>query len=166
MLEQSEAVCRTLHEGAATLPFDLLIVDGAHNVMPSNLGEDSALSKAITRIARYVEHRLFLTATPHNGYTRCFSGLLEQLDPVRFTKKEQLTKGEQERVSEIVIRRLKSKINEADATAGRTPRFVEREIEPLPLVFGDGEKRLSVGLRAHRRSPGGRQTGVLIGAAQ
>jgi len=83
VLEQFEAVCQTLREGAATLPFDLLIVDEAHNVMPSNLGEDSALSKAITRIARYFEHKLFLTATPHNGYTQCFSGLLEQLDPVR-----------------------------------------------------------------------------------
>lgn len=150
VLEQFEAVCRTLHEGAATLPFDLLIVDEAHNVMPSNLGEDSALSKAITRIARYFEHKLFLTATPHNGYTRCFSGLLEQLDPVRFTKKDELTKGEQERVSEIVIRRLKSKINEADAGAGRTPRFAERKIEPLPLVFGDLEKRLSVALEKFR----------------
>jgi len=150
VLEQFEAVCRTLHEGAATLPFDLLIVDEAHNAMPSNLGEDSALSKAITRIARYFEHKLFLTATPHNGYTRCFSGLLEQLDPVRFTKKEDLTKGEQERVSEIVIRRLKSKINEADAAAGRTPRFAERKIEPLPLVFGDLEKRLSVAFEKFR----------------
>src|SRR5205823_9377201 len=112
------------------LPFDLLIVDEAHNVMPSNLGEDSALSKAITRIARYFEHKLFLTATPHNGYTRCFSGLLEQLDPVRFTKKEELNKGEQERVTEIVIRRLKSKINEADEAAGHVPRFARREIVP------------------------------------
>ena len=150
VLEQFEAVCRSLHEGAATLPFDLLIVDEAHNVMPSNLGEDSALSKAITRIARYFEHKLFLTATPHNGYTRCFSGLLEQLDPVRFTKKEELGKREQDRVGEIVIRRLKSKINEADEAAGRVPRFSKREIVPLPLAFGDGEKRLSVAFEKFR----------------
>jgi len=150
VLEQFEAVCRSLHEGSATLPFDLLIVDEAHNVMPSNLGEDSALSRAITRIARYFEHKLFLTATPHNGYTRCFSGLLEQLDPVRFTKKEELGKGEQNRVSEVVIRRLKSKINEADERAGRVPRFARRAIVPLPLVFGDAETRLSVAFEQFR----------------
>jgi hypothetical protein len=34
-------------------------------------------------LAPQFEHRLFLSATPHNGHTRCFSGLLEILDPVR-----------------------------------------------------------------------------------
>lgn len=150
VLEQFEAVCHTLHKGAATLPFDLLIVDEAHNAMPSNLGEDSALSKTITRVARYFEHKLFLTATPHNGYTTCFSGLLEQLDPVRFTRKEELTKREQERVHEIVVRRLKRKINEADMAAGRVPRFPERRIEPMPVVFGEGEKGLSVAFEKFR----------------
>ena len=31
------------------------------------------------------EHRLFLTATPHNGHSNSFSALLEMLDPQRFT---------------------------------------------------------------------------------
>ncbi len=30
------------------------------------------------------EHRLFASATPHNGKTVSFTGLLELLDPVRF----------------------------------------------------------------------------------
>jgi hypothetical protein len=152
VLEQFEAVCRTLHEGSAVLPFDLLIVDEAHNGMPSNIGEDSALSKAITRIGRYFEHKLFLSATPHNGYTKCFSGLLEQLDPVRFTRKDELSKREQDRVGEIVIRRLKSKINEADEAAGRVPRFANREITPLPLHFGKGELALSAAFAEFRQA--------------
>jgi len=45
---------------------------------------------------------------------------------------------------------LKSKINESDAAAGRTPRFAERKIEPLPLVFGDLEKRLSAAFERFR----------------
>ncbi len=53
-------------------------------------GEDSELCKMLRMIAPYFEHRLFLTATPHNGHTRCFSGLLELLDPVRFTRTDEL----------------------------------------------------------------------------
>jgi hypothetical protein len=32
------------------------------------------------------EHRLFLSATPHNGHSNSFSTLLELLDPYRFTR--------------------------------------------------------------------------------
>jgi len=37
-------------------------------------------------IAPNFEHKLVLSATPHNGHTRCFTGLLELLDPVRFSQ--------------------------------------------------------------------------------
>ena len=42
--------------------------------MPSNFGEDSDLCKMLRVISPWFEHKLFLTATPHNGHTRCFSG--------------------------------------------------------------------------------------------
>ena len=32
------------------------------------------------------ENRIFLTATPHNGYTQSFTALLELLDPLRFSR--------------------------------------------------------------------------------
>lgn len=143
------AVCQG-HEGAATLPWDLLIVDEAHNLMPSAAGEDSALAKLLTRISRYFEHRVFLTATPHNGYTQSFTGLLEQLDPVRFTKKDDLTAAERRRSEEIVIRRLKSEINEQDEQAGRTPRFVDRKIEPLHLYTASAESALAAAFENFR----------------
>ena len=63
------------------LPWDLLIVDEAHNFTPSPGGDDSQRCQTLREIAPYFEHRLFLTATPHNGYTFSFSGLLELLDP-------------------------------------------------------------------------------------
>ena len=34
----------------------------------------------------HCEHRLFLSATPHNGYTESFTALLELLDPQRFAR--------------------------------------------------------------------------------
>jgi len=89
VLEQFRSACRT-PEGSPHLPWDLLIVDEVHNLMPAPFGEDSELCKTLRMIAPHFEHRLFLTATPHNGHTRCFSGLLELLDPVRFTRTDEL----------------------------------------------------------------------------
>jgi hypothetical protein len=37
-------------------------------------------------ISPWFEHKLFLSATPHNSHTRCFTGLLKLLDPVRFNQ--------------------------------------------------------------------------------
>ena len=87
ILEEFLATCRVADDGlTARLPWDLLIVDEAHNLTPAAYGDDSDLSKMLGAISPYFEHKLFLTATPHNGHTRSFSGLLELLDPVRFTQ--------------------------------------------------------------------------------
>ena len=144
VLEQFEATCRMQHgQASAHLPWDLLIVDEAHNLMPSNFGEDSDLAQMLRRLTPWFEHRLFLTATPHNGYTRCFSGLLEQLDPVRFTRTPQFTEKERSMIGDILVRRLKREINQQDEDAGRTPRFANRYLEPLHLFMPKAEKQLS-----------------------
>ena len=85
ILQQFLATCRMPEPASggprAQLPWDLLIVDEAHNLLPSPFGEDNQLVKALREITPLFEHKLFLTATPHNGHTRSFSGLLEVLDP-------------------------------------------------------------------------------------
>jgi superfamily II DNA or RNA helicase len=66
--------------------FDILIIDEAHNVAPVGRGRyatDSLRTLAIRTIAPHFEHKLFLTATPHNGYKESFSALLELLDNQR-----------------------------------------------------------------------------------
>jgi superfamily II DNA or RNA helicase len=147
------AVCQGQHSGSATLPWDLIIVDEAHNCMPSAIqGADSNLYGMLRRITPHFEHRLFLTATPHNGYTHSFLGLLELLDPVRFTRKDEMTAAERRRAEEIVIRRLKTEINKHDEAAGRTPRFVDREIIPRPLYFGKAETALARALENFRKA--------------
>ena len=154
VLEQFIATCRATqeHRGNAQLPWDLLIVDEAHNLMPSNFGEDSDLAQMLRTLTPWFEHRLFLTATPHNGYTRCFSGLLEQLDPVRFTRAPNFTDKEREMIGDVLIRRLKSEINEQDTAAGRTPRFAKRHLEPLPLFMLKAEKDLARAVREFCRA--------------
>jgi superfamily II DNA or RNA helicase len=99
-------------EGSSRLPWDLIIVDECHNSMPSAFGEDSDLCRSIRDILPLCEHRLFLSATPHNGRTRSFTGLLEMLDPVRFTQSSELSPSAKERVKQVMVRRLKRRINE------------------------------------------------------
>lgn len=142
VLEQFRSACQQ-PDGTAQLPWDLLIVDEAHNLMPSNFGEDSDLSKMLRAIAPWFEHKLFLSATPHNGHTRCFSGLLEQLDPVRFTQTSEFTDQVRQRIEEIVVRRLKREINALDEEEGKIPRFCERLTRPVPLYFSNAERNLA-----------------------
>ena len=78
--EQFLSASRT-RDDSPHLPWDLLIVDECHNLMPSPFGDDSELCHMLRRIAPCFEHRIFLSATPHNGHTRSFTGLLEILDP-------------------------------------------------------------------------------------
>jgi superfamily II DNA or RNA helicase len=119
--DQFLAACRT-PEGSPHLPWDLLIVDECHNLMPSAFGEDSDLCRMLRLIAPQFEHRLFLSATPHNGHTRCFTGLLEILDPVRFSQTDELRLAEKERIQQVVLRRLKREIN----ARTNPPRFCTR----------------------------------------
>jgi superfamily II DNA or RNA helicase len=149
VLREFDAACKQ-PEGAAQLPWDLLIVDEAHNLMPASFGDDSDLTKMLRWLSPLFEHKLFLTATPHNGHTRSFSGLLELLDPVRFHRTSEFTEAEKERISQVVVRRLKREINESDRqepgqgnAPRRKPRFCERLLEPLPLDFAQRERALS-----------------------
>lgn len=151
VLEQFRAVAEPGQDG--TLRWDLLIVDEAHNLAPSSFGRDSDLSRMLQAIAPWFEHRLFLTATPHNGHTRCFSGLLEALDPVRFTRKTELTAQDRTQVNSVVIRRLKSQINKIYVAKGEAPRFSTRHIDALPpLRFGALERTLQIGVHDLRKA--------------
>ena len=144
--EQFLSACRK-PPGSPHLPWDLLIVDECHHLMPSPFGEDSELCRTLRLVAPRFEHRLFLSATPHNGHTRSFTGLLEMLDPVRFTRTAEMSPAMHGRVQDIVIRRLKREINAADTG----PRFCSRRPpEALALDFGQPEAALSMAFDAFR----------------
>ena len=146
--EQFLSACRT-PEGSPHLPWDLLIVDECHNLMPSPFGEDSELCRTLRIVAPRFEHRLFLSATPHNGHTRSFTGLLEMLDPVRFTRTSEMNPAMRGRVRDIVIRRLKREINAGNAA----PRFCSRRPpEALALDFDRREAALSMAFDTFRKA--------------
>ncbi len=146
VLEQFLAACRT-PEGSPHLPWDLLILDECHNLMPSAFGDDSDLCRMLRILAPQFEHRLFLSATPHNGHTRCFTGLLEILDPVRFSQTDALRPAEKERVRQIVLRRLKREIN----ARTNPPKFSTRNPpQALLLALSRQEIALSAAFGAFR----------------
>jgi hypothetical protein len=71
------------------LPGSLLILDEAPHAAPSSGGRygiETKFTRAIRDLGGRFEHRLFLSATPHNGHSNSFSTLLELLEPYRFTR--------------------------------------------------------------------------------
>ena len=148
--EQFLSACST-PEGSPHLPWDLLIVDECHNLMPAAFGEDSQLCQTLGLLTPRFEHRLFLSATPHNGHTRSFTGLLEMLDPVRFSRTHEMNPAMRERVDDVVIRRLKRDIN----TGSAGPRFCTREPpQALTLATNTRETELSAAFDEFRAAVG------------
>lgn len=143
IVEQFRAASN-LTDGQVSLPWDLLVVDEAHNFAPVPFGEPSDLYFMLRGLAPLFEHKVFLTATPHNGHRASFTGLLEVLDPTRFSKKGQIDEKDKRRIDEVKIRRLKSELNKRPGPK----RFAERkiisskEIPELNLAFSKEEKDL------------------------
>ena len=113
-------------------PGSLLILDEAHHAAPSSGGRygiESKFTRAVRDLAGRFEHRLFLSATPHNGHSNSFSTLLELLDPYRFTRGVKV-RG-RKALEDVMVRRLKEDIR---VTQGGFPeRRVERVvIDGLP----------------------------------
>ena len=120
--------------------FDLLIVDEAHRIAPAAVGRyarDSLRTQAMRRLTPHFEHRLFLTATPHNGYPESFQALLEMLDPNRFTKGVPPSDRERETV---MVRRLKSHLR--TMLPDGAERFPQRRIAAIDVAFPPEEREL------------------------
>ena len=86
----------------------LLILDEAHNAAPasgSKYAIDSKLTRTVRDLAPRFEHKLFLSATPHNGHSNSFSALLELLDPQRFVRGVPV---DSKLRDTVMVRRLKS----------------------------------------------------------
>jgi len=89
-------------------PKSLFILDEAHHAAPSTGSKyaiDSRTTRCIRQVAGRFEHRVFLSATPHNGHSNSFSALLELLDPQRFTRGVPVEGVHQLRP--VMVRRLK-----------------------------------------------------------
>ena len=114
-------------------PSSLFILDEAHVAAPaseSRYAIDSQTTRAIRNVAKRFEHRLFLSATPHNGHSNSFSSLLEILDPQRFTRGVPVKSGQ---LKPVMVRRLKRELkNHVNSQIPRR-RVIPIEIRDLPL---------------------------------
>jgi superfamily II DNA or RNA helicase len=136
--------------GQPTYPrrWDLLILDEAHNVAPSGAGRyavDSQRTWALREIVPHVEHKLFLTATPHNGYPESFAALLELLDNQRFARG---VRPDRAQLGAIMVRRLKSDFKDWKGES----RFARRVLLPLEVAYTDAERDAHQTLHAYSKS--------------
>src|SRR5262249_40173481 len=110
----------------------LLILDEAHHAAPSSgqkYAIDSRITRAVRDIAPRFQHRLFLSATPHNGHSNSFSALLEIMDPQRFCRGVPADKN---LLKEVMVRRLKEDLRETSIGAFPQRRVVQLDIDGLP----------------------------------
>ncbi len=110
------------------LPGSLLILDEAHHAAPSSGGKygiETQFTRAIRDLGHRFEHRLFLSATPHNGHSNSFSTLLELLDPYRFTRGVKV-RG-RKALEDVMVRRIKEDIREIQGG------FPDRKVEPVVI---------------------------------
>lgn len=108
-------------------PGSLLILDEAHHAAPAGgqrYAVDSQITRAVRDLAPRFEHRLFLSATPHNGHSNSFSALLEILDPQRFCRGVPVNR---RMLDDVMVRRLK------DDLRGVTSEFPRRVVEQVDL---------------------------------
>lgn len=136
----------------ATYPrrFDILVLDEAHNVSPSGSGHyaiDSQRTQAIREIVPHFEHKLFLSATPHNGYSESFSALLELLDNQRFARG---VAPDRKQLETVMVRRLKS--DPEFVTWNGERRFPQRKLDVIEVPYTDEEKQVHRWLREYSES--------------
>ncbi len=112
----------------------LLILDEAHKAAPATASKyaiETETTGSGRQLAGAFEHRLFLSATPHNGHSNSFSALLEILDPQRFTRG---TRVRQAQLKSVMVRRLKSDLR----ALGTEQQFPERKVLGIRLSSENG----------------------------
>jgi superfamily II DNA or RNA helicase len=119
--------------------FDILVVDEAHHVAPSSpsaiaggrgYAVDTQRTVAVRQLAEKCEHRLFLSATPHNGHPESFTALLEMLDPRRFARGANLDSAA---LKDVTVRRLKAELT------GKG--FKQRKVNTLEFTPSESEQQ-------------------------
>lgn len=120
--------------------FDVLVVDEAHHVAPSSpsviaggrgYAVDTQRTVAVRQIAEKCEHRLFLSATPHNGHPESFTALMAMIDPRRFARGANLDSAA---LKDVTVRRLKTDLTGKD--------FKQRKVNILAVSPTDTEQQM------------------------
>ena len=136
-------------DGRPTYPrrFDLLVADECHNVAPSGINvKTSGRADSVKEVGAHFEHKLFLSATPHNGYTESFTALLELLDNQRYARGAEINERQLKGVT--MVRRLRTDPDIGKRWDGST-RFPTRKIERIEVPYGADECEVHEMLRQY-----------------
>jgi ERCC4-related helicase len=106
---------------------------------------ESQRTQLIRKIAPHFQHRLFLTATPHNGYRQSFTSLLELLDDQRFSRN---ILPDDKQLAQVMIRRLKADLVDKDGK----PLYPKRKLQVLSVPFTEDERAVFKVLDAYCKS--------------
>jgi superfamily II DNA or RNA helicase len=119
--------------------FDLLVIDEAHNVSPTvgRYAVESLRTRLVRLIAPHFQHKLFLTATPHDGYTESFTALLELLDDQRFARNVMPNEAQ---LARVMVRRLKSDLVDAEGNK----IYPARRLEALDVNYSQDERDVRI----------------------
>jgi len=133
--------------------YDLIIMDEAHHYCETGIDagdleriENSQRRKLAQTLARRTDALLLLTATPHDGYERSYTSLIELLDPMLVDRTGQVRPEVQ---STHVVRRLKRHVLLTNPLTGETVSFPERMVIPVPVMASDDHDSEFVAL--HKR---------------
>lgn len=127
VLANEDYVASLRHTLGAFRPRSLVILDEAHHAAPSSgqaYATESQMTRSVRDISSRFEHRLFLSATPHNGHSNAFATLLEMLDPQRFTRGIAVTRTD---LDAVMVRRLKDDLRHLGEA------FPERHVAPIVI---------------------------------
>ncbi len=136
------------HSTSPHAAWELLIVDEAHHFAPQGGSRASHRTRMLREIRFLFEHRLFCSATPHNGRTVSFTGLLELLDPIRFQMTVEMDEQDRQHLREVRVRRLKEDINKQSL---KPPFADQKEPVALPVKLSGPEVELYAALREYRK---------------
>jgi hypothetical protein len=131
----------------------MLVLDEAHHAAPATSSAwavDSDFTKEMRGLTPLFEHRIFLSATPHNGHSNSFSALLAMLDPQRFIRGEQIR--DPRLLDQVMVRCIKDELREAVPGLGLPKRdVVQHDISGLAETAPDlALMRLLIQYRALR----------------
>ncbi|MEV5710259.1 DISARM system SNF2-like helicase DrmD [Actinoallomurus sp. NPDC052274] len=148
--------------------FDVLIVDEAHHVAPASpttapgrrgYAVDSQRTTATKALADKCEHRLFLSATPHNGYPESFTALLEMIDGRRFSRGANL---DERALKDIAVRRLKTDLPEKGFQQRRLKSIVFEPSEDEQRQYAKLDRILTDSARANGKNRAGGIVAMLL----
>ncbi|WP_435317641.1 helicase-related protein [Haloarchaeobius sp. TZWSO28] len=121
------------------VPWDVAVFDEAHHLTARRGSDESIERTQRYRVGEAVadnsDSLLLLTGTPHKGKSDQFYFLVSLLDPYRFSHESQINP---ESLEDLMIRRLKEDMYEADGTR----MFPEKNIEALPVEMTPEERKL------------------------